>query len=215
MPVDRLMTSAGWHLVLGSVLSIMVTACVSMDQTVSLPESEISNEQPAKRSEGALVVPPVADQREIKDHIGLKKTAFGIPTAKIYPDRNVAVWLRESVRAELRAAGFNIVRKEETTSASTIELILLKFFVEPVMGWGTETFETDLAVRLRVTPSTGGSTERDYLTRGVAAGRDPSEKNYTPSLEQAAAELIKRLVPDIIALTRPPSASEPGSQAVP
>ena len=213
MPVDRLMTSAGWHLILSSVLSILVTACVSMDQTVSLPESEISNEKPAKRSEGALVVPPVADQREIKDHIGLKKTAFGIPTAKIYPDRNVAVWLRESVRAELRAAGFNIVRKEETTSASTIELILLKFFVEPVMGWGTETFETDLAVRLRVTTAAGRSTERDYLTRGVAAGRDPSEKNYTPSLEQATAELIKRVVPDILALTRPPS--EPGSQAVP
>ena len=205
--------TTGWHLVLSSVLSILVTACVSMDQTVSLPESEISKEQPAKRSEGALVVPPVADQREIKDHIGLKKTAFGIPTAKIYPDRNVAVWLRESVRAELRAAGFNIVRKDETASASTIELILLKFFVEPVMGWGTETFETDLAVRLRVTPSTGRSTERDYLTRGVAAGRDPSEKNYTPSLEQATAELIKRVVPDILALTRPPS--EPGSQAVP
>ena len=205
--------TTGWHLVLSSVLSILVTACVSMDQTVSLPESEISNEQPAKRSEGALVVPPVADQREIKDHIGLKKTAFGIPTAKIYPDRNVAVWLRESVRAELRAAGFNIVRKDETASASTIELILLKFFVEPVMGWGTETFETDLAVRLKVTPAAGRSTERDYLTRGVAAGRDPSEKNYTPSLEQATAELIKRVVPDILALTRPPS--EPGSQAVP
>ena len=205
--------TSGWHLVLGSVLSILVTACVITDQTVRLPESEISNEQPAKRSEGALVVPAVTDQRDIKDHIGVKKTAFGIPTAKIYPDRNVAMWLRESVRAELRAAGFNIVRKGETASTATVELILLKFFVEPVMGWGTETFETDLAVRLRVTAAAGRSTERDYLTRGVAAGRDPSEKNYTPSLEQATTELIKRLVPDIIALTRPPL--EPGPQALP
>jgi uncharacterized lipoprotein YajG len=204
--------TSGWHLVLGSVLSILVTACVITDQTVRLPESEISNEQPAKRK-GALVMPAVTDQRDIKDHIGVKKTAFGIPTAKIYPDRNVAVWLRESVRAELRAAGFNIVRKGETASAATVELILLKFFVEPVMGWGTETFETDLAVRLRVTAAAGRSTERDYLTRGVAAGRDPSEKNYTPSLEQATTELIKRLVPDIIALTRPPL--EPGPQALP
>jgi hypothetical protein len=200
------------HLVFGSVLSILMTACVFMNQTVKLPESEIGHDTPGKRS-GALVVPPVADQREVTDHIGVRKGAFGIPTAKIYPDRNVAVWLRERVRAELRAAGFTIVRQSEAASASTIELILLKFFVEPVMGWGTETFEMDLAVRLRVTTTAGRSTEREYLTRGVAAGRVPSEKNYTPSLEQATEELLKRVIPDIIALTGPPL--EPVPQPVP
>ena len=182
-----------------------------MNQTVKLPESEIAHDQPGKHS--ALVVPPVADQREVTDHIGVRKGAFGIPTAKIYPDRNVAVWLRERVRAELRAAGFNIVRQSEAGSASTIELLLLKFFVEPVMGWGTETFETDLAVRLRVTTAAGRSTEREYLTKGVAAGRVPSEKNYTPSLEQAMEELLKRVIPDIIALTGPPL--EPVPRPVP
>ena len=204
---------AGWHLILGSTLSVLVTACVFVNQTVKLPEGEISYEQPAKRSEGALIVPPVADQRQVTDHIGVKKSAFDITTAKIYPDRNVAGWLRERVRAELRAAGFNIVHKNETASGSTIELILLKFFVEPFMGWGTEIFETDLAVRLRVTLPGGTSTERDYFIKGMAEGRAPSEKNYTPSLEQATAELIKRLVPDIIALTASPS--KPIPQALP
>ena len=203
----------GWRLILGSLLLVLMTACVYMDQTIRLPENGISNDQPGRRSETALIVTPVADQRQITDHIGVKKTAFGIPTAKIYPDRNVAVWLRESVRTELRAAGFNIVRKGQTAPASTIELILVKFFVEPVMGWGTETFETNLAVRLRVTTAAGNSTERDYLTRGVAAGRDPGEKNYTPSLEQATAELMKRLVPDIMALTE--TSSQPFPHALP
>ncbi|HEY3198563.1 MAG TPA: YajG family lipoprotein [Nitrospirales bacterium] len=202
-----------WSLVLGCVLSTLMAACVFTDQTVKLPEGEIVHEQPAKPGKGTLIVPPVADERELTDHIGVKKTAFGIPTGKVYPDRNVPAWLRESVKAELQAAGFNIARKNETGSAPTIELILLKFFVEPVMGWGTETFETDLAVRLRVTSAAGKSTERDYLTRGVAAGREPSEKNYTPSLEQATAELIKRLIPDIIALTGPPV--NPATQALP
>ena len=201
--------TGGGRLFLGCVLSLFLSACVFGNQTVRLPESVLSPEPRGKGTKGALVVPPVADQREVPDHIGVRKGAFGISTAKIYPDRNVPVWLRESVRAELRAAGFNIVRKSETGAASTIELILIKFFVESVMGWGTETFETDLAVRLRVTPATGRSTERDYHTRGVAEGRVPPEKNYTSSLEQATAELIKRLVPDIIALTGLPSETGP------
>ena len=202
----------GCQLVLGVVLSLLTTACAVVDQTVKLPEGRVSDQGVGKRSAGVVIVSPVTDQREIRDHIGVKKTAFGIPTAKIYPDRNVAVWLRERLKAELRTAGFDIARKGEPASA-TVELALLRFFVEPVLGWDTETFETDLAVRVTVTPPSGSRAEREYRTRGVAEGQTPSEKNYTPSLEQATAELMKQLVPDILNLAG--RSSEAGPRALP
>ena len=202
----------GGQLVLGVVLSLLTTACAVVDQTVKLPEGRVSDQGVGKRSAGVVIVSPVTDQREIRDHIGVKKTAFGIPTAKIYPDRNVAVWLRERLKAELRTAGFDIARKGEPVSA-TVELALLRFFVEPVLGWETETFETDIAVRVTVTPPSGSRAEREYRTRGVAEGQTPSEKNYTPSLEQATAELMKQLVPDILNLAG--RSSEAGPRALP
>jgi uncharacterized lipoprotein YajG len=208
---DALMT-LGCTLVLGVVLSLLMTACVAVDQTVKLPEVRVSDQGVGKPSAGVVIVSPVTDQREIRDYIGVKKTAFGIPTAKIYPDRNVAVWLRERLKAELRTAGFDIARKGQPPSA-TVELALVRFFVEPVLGWDTEKFETDLAVRVKVTPPSGNSAEREYRTRGVAEGRTPSEKNYTPSLEQATAELMKRLVPDILDLAG--RSSEAGPRALP
>jgi uncharacterized lipoprotein YajG len=202
----------GWKLVLGIGLSLLLTACAAVDQTVKLPEDPVSDQGVGKSSAGVLIVSQVRDQREIKDYIGLKKTAFGIPTAKIYPDRNVAVWLRERLKAELRNAGFDIARHGEPASA-TVELALLRFFVEPVLGWDTEKFETDLAVRVKVTPPSGSRAEREYQTRGVAEGRAPSEKNYTPSLEQATAELMKQLVPDI--LDHAGRSSQAGPRALP
>jgi uncharacterized lipoprotein YajG len=195
---DALMT-LGCKVLLGVLVSLLMTACAVVGQTVKLPEGPLSDQGVGKPSAGAVIVSPVTDQRESKDHIGVKKTAFGIPTAKIYPDRNVAAWLRERLKAELRGAGFAIARKGEPDSA-TVELALLSLFVEPVLGWGTEKFETDLAVRAKVTTPSGSRADREYRARGVAEGLTPSEKNYTPSLEQATAELMKRLVPDILDL---------------
>jgi hypothetical protein len=188
-----------------------MSACALTDQTVRLP-AHTPYDWSGEPGGVAVVVLPVIDERDITDHIGVKKNGFGMSTAKIFPDRNVAVWLRERLKAELRAAGFETVPKSELSSAATIQVTLLQLFVEPVLGWGgeNEKFQTTLAGRVRITPSVGTVAERQYLVQGVAAGHVPREKNYTPSLAQATAELMKRLILDIRALTAHlPRASPP------
>jgi hypothetical protein len=56
-------------------------------------------------------------------------------------------------------------------------------------------------VRLKVTSGAGKIADREYAVTGVARGQRPKEKNYTPSIEYATAELMKRLVPEIISST--------------
>lgn len=143
-------------------------------------------------------MPPVIDLREATDHIGVKKNLFGFNTGKIFPDRNVAAWLRERLKAELRAAEVNTIRKRGNESAVVVQLILLRFFSEPMIRLGPDEYQTTLAVRLKVTSVGGDIADREYVAIGLATGQRPKEKNYTPSVEHATAELMKRLLPEII-----------------
>jgi uncharacterized lipoprotein YajG len=200
---------AGYNLAVAILSGLLMTACALTDQTVKLPAHPPSDWSGVPVGV-SIVVLPVIDQRDIRDHIGVKKNSFGMPTAKIYPDRNVAVWLRERLRAQLRATGFETVQKNELPSAAMVQVALLQLFVEPVLGWGKkEKFQTTLAVRVRIMPTIGTRAEREYLIQEVTAGHGPREKNYTPSLEQATAELMKRLIFDIRALTAHRPAGQP------
>jgi hypothetical protein len=154
-----------------------------------------------------VVVPLIVDLREAKDHIGVKKNLFGMDTAKVFPDRNVGVWLRERLKAELRAAGVDTIRRRGDQSAVVVQLLLMRLFSEPVFRWGVADYETTLAVRLKVTSPAGEIADREYVVTGVASGECPKEKNYTPSVEHATAELMKRLVPEIISNTLKGSAA--------
>ena len=162
-----------------------------------MPISDAAITPPCKAT---VVVPLVVDLREAPDHIGVKHL-FGMDTGKVFPDRNVAVWLRERLKTELRAAGVNTIRKRGNESAVVVQLLLMRFFSEPVFRWGQYDYETTLAVRLKLTSAAGEMADLEYVVTGVASGQSPGEKNYTPSVEHATAELMKRLVPEIISDT--------------
>ncbi len=184
-----------------ALFSSMPMACAFTDQTVKLPTIQFLIGRSPHPCRATVVVPLIVDLREATDHIGVKKNLFGMDT-KVFPDRNVAVWLRERLKTELRAAGVNTIRKRGNESAAVVQLFLMRLFSEPVFRWGDDDdYETTLAVRLKVTSGAGEITDREYAVTGVARGQRPKEKNYTPSMEHATAELMKRLVPEIISNT--------------
>ena len=174
-------------------------ACAFTDQTVRLPSIEVSERTIAPLFGATVVVPLIVDLREAKDHIGVKKDLFGMGTAKVFPDRNVPIWLRERLTTELRSAGLNIIRKGGKESAVVVQVLLMRLFSEPVFRSGENDYdyETTLAVRLKITSAAGEIADRQYVVTGVARGESPKEKNYTLSVEHATAELMKRLVPEI------------------
>ena len=184
------------HLTLCALLPSMTMACAFTDQTVKLPPTQISAAAIAAPYKATVLVPLIVDLRET-DHIGVKKNLFGMDTGKVFPDRNVALWLRERLKTELRAAGVNTIRTRGNESA-VVQLFLIRLFSEPVFRGGADEYETTLAVRLKLTSEGGEISDREHVVIGVAGGQSPKEKNYTTSVEQATAELMKRLVPDII-----------------
>jgi hypothetical protein len=155
-----------------------------------------------------IIILPVVDKRTPADHVGIKKNVFGVPVAKTYPDRHVGTWLRQRLKAELRAAGFELVRAEVAGSVLTIELVLQKFFTEPILRWSSVDFESDLAVQMRVTHLHGLTVERSYYAKGVARGGEPAESNYTLAMEQATEYVMHRMVSDIIAAVQTSDLSE-------
>jgi hypothetical protein len=184
-------------------LFLSMMACAVTDQTVKLPTLQLAHAAIAPSYKATVVVPLIMDLREATDHIGVRKNLFGMDT-KIFPDRNVALWLRERLRAELRAAGVNVIRKHENESAAVVQLRLITLSSAPVFRWGHDDYETTLVVRLTVTSVGGGIIDREYVVTGVAGGQRPKEKNYTSSVEDATAALMRRLVPEIISISTAP-----------
>jgi hypothetical protein len=216
-------------LILAALVSGILAACATTDQTVKLPATEASvgamvgsgggssrvpgfagaGPPPAMVGAGrVIIILPIVDKRTPADHVGIKKNAFCVAVAKTYPDRHVGTWLRQRLRAELRAAGFNVVPVEAAGPALTIQLVLQKFFTEPVFHWPSVDLESDLAVQMSLTDSHGVAVERSYDAKGLARGEGPPESNYTRAMEQATEYIMHRMVPDIVTAVRMPDLSE-------
>jgi len=181
--------------------SFLLIGCSFTDQTVRLPSPKITPTLHSPAPGAVVVVPLIIDLREAVHYIGVKKNLFGTVTAKVFPDRNAPLWLREQLMTQLKAAGVKTVAKAADESAVLVQLFLKRMLSEPRWSWGAGDIATTLVVRLKVSSPTGETADRTYEVTGLASGEVPSEKNYTPSLERAAAELMKLLMPDILSMT--------------
>jgi len=64
---------------------------------------------PAPTSRGAVYVGAFEDARPDKTVVGNVRNGFGMKTAKVIPQRDVAAWVREALAWELEAAGYTVV----------------------------------------------------------------------------------------------------------
>src|SRR5262249_11917319 len=93
---------------------------------------------------------------------------FGNRAAQAGCQGNPAQWIAEFLGRELQASGFMVLTSEDGAkdSALKIEGVLLKVFVEPVVGFWSTTVESDLSVRLVATSKTGLQAERTFFAKG-------------------------------------------------
>jgi len=178
----------------------MMQGCAFKETSLDLPPSQaITN---YSGGEGRVILlPGFADERTIKNRIGMKKNTHGLDGAPVLAKTELSSWFTTRLGAELKAAGFQVVNAPSDSEALELRGTILKYFIEPVMRGGWYVYiEADISVRLRVKRFDGFEAERKYYVKGVNQGQVIMLDHYVLAQQKAVDTLMKRIVPDLINL---------------
>jgi hypothetical protein len=173
--------------------------------TIPLPDPQA---QPAtsSQSEGTVVLPPVLDQRSVKHRIGMIKDVLGNDRRDLISDHDPGDWLHARVEAALQTAGYNVISDPNGSGAPILQIHLIKFFSESVLGnqMTTVDFETDIAFHAVLTRPDGLEAERRYYEKGGQELYIVTDLPgaYSASIQQAADKLAKRITDDLLRLQK-------------
>ena len=150
-----------------------------------------------------IVVTPFSDNRNQKDHCGMRKNGHGFKTKEAFCNREPSEWIGQLLADELRASGFKVLDANAIRGQGTLKIegSLLKLYVEQIVGIWTRTLETDLQVKLIVTTVNGLNAEQTFFAKGVRKGAMMGVTPYNISLKRATNELLTEMVEAIFYLT--------------
>lgn len=180
----------------------LLSACAFTDVTINPPSSGVSTQLSGGDRRELVVRMPLADERQIRQRCGMQKNGYNMDTASARCSSDPTIWLANLLVAELKAAGFT-VRTDRVTSKPTdvkIEGLLLKFFVEPVIGFTTGTLETDIHIKLVATSANGLNAERSFFVKGTHSALMSTTSNFQASVDDATRKIIKHMVSAILTL---------------
>lgn len=181
---------------------LLLTACAFTDITVDTKGNRESLNLSGGDNREIILLVPFADERDIKNRCGMKKNGYNMDTADVFCSPPSAQQLAESVAEELRKAGFNVKTQEDTSKATGVKIqgTLLKFFVEPVIGFTTISMETDISVHLIASSNNGLNAERTFYVKGTQSAMAATESNFQGSVNNATSQIVKQIVTAIITL---------------
>ena len=181
---------------------LLLTACAFTDITVDTADTSGSLHISGGENREIVLLVPYDDERNIQNRCGMKKNGYNMDTADVFCSTPPAQQLAEAVAEELRNAGFNVRTQGEASKASGVKIqgALLKFFVEPVIGFTTVSMETDISVHLIATSNNGLNAERTFFVKGVQSAMVATKSNFQGSVNNATAQIVKQIVTAIITL---------------
>lgn len=184
------------------IFVVAVSGCALVDVNVKPPGSGLKTPIPGGNQRQIVVAVPFTDARDIKDRCGVQKGGYGDETAKAVCQGDPAQWLADLLANELRASGFTVLRSPEGArdSALKVDGVLMKIFVEPVVGFWTTTVESDFAVKLVATSRTGLEAERKFFAKGEITSVIWPQGIFNDSVENGVRSLLARMVNAIIEL---------------
>jgi hypothetical protein len=191
----------GGFLFLVAALGSVAGGCAFSDVHVTLPPT-VPNHLSGGDQRHVIVASPFADERANKERCGTQKNGYNAETALALCTPDPATWLANLLGVQLRAAGFQVVPPGTTPTPNTLVVsgALLKFFVEPLIGFTAITLETDVQVRLTVTSGSGLVADRTFFTKGVASGQVARAGNFETSAANAGQQIMDEMVAAIISL---------------
>jgi hypothetical protein len=149
---------------------------------------------------GQGVFVEVIDKRHpsLKPVVGRVKNAYGIKTASVVADKEVSIWVKDSIVEELKRFGASVIedRNNLDNKASRITVDVLVCYAQAHMRYGGE-----VTVALSVKKDTREIIKgKKYTGSKVIPGTNwvASAKSYQKTLELAMEDLLGKLMPDII-----------------
>jgi len=129
--------------------------------------------------------------------VGHLKDDWGIKTARVVADKEVSIWVKDSIVNELRRFGASVIedRNNLDSKASRITVDVLVCYAQAYMRYGGE-----VTVALSV-----NKDSREIIRRKKYSGKVYPDlswvvtaKGYQKTLELAMEDLLGKLMPDII-----------------
>lgn len=179
-----------------------LSACAFTDVTINPLAPGFSTQLSGGDGRELIVHIPFADERQIRQRCGMQKNGYNMDTASAICSSEPAVWLANLLVEELKAAGFTVKADGATSKANgvRIEGSLVKFFVEPVIGFWTGTIETDTHIKLVATSGNGLVAERSFFIKGTQSALVGTASNFQASVDDATKKVVKGMVSAILTL---------------
>ncbi len=182
------------------VVLLSATGCAFTNVPISLSTSPSAGLSGGDRRQ-IVVVTPATDQRPQRDKCGVQKNSYNQATAKALCSMEPTAWLTQTLEAELKVAGFDVVAESSAkASALRVDSALLQIFVEPIIGFSTITLDTDIHIKVVATSKTGLVAERSFYVKGVESGMVARAGNFQTSATRATQQVMKDMVAAIISL---------------
>lgn len=181
---------------------LLLSACAFTEMKVSPGNASINTGISGGDQREVAVVVPFSDDRQIKNRCGMKKNGYNMDTANALCSEPPAAKLAELLATELKKAGFKVSTHGDPQSPTGVKLegTLLKFFVEPVIGFAMGSLETDIHVHLVATTQNGLRAERSFFVKGTQSALAGTESNFQASVDDATAQIVKQMVAAIASL---------------
>ena len=183
------------------IWAIVGTGCAFTEMPLDLPPSQATTNY-SGGEDRVILLPGFADERTIKNRIGMKKNTEGADTAPVLAKTELSSWFTTRLGAELKAAGFQVINETSDSEALELRGALLKYFIEPVWQGLNVDIEADISVRLRVKRFDGFEAERKYYVKGVGVnqGGMTTSYHYVLAQKKAVDTLMNKVVSDLIKL---------------
>lgn len=189
-----------------AIWGTFASACAFTDRHVDLsPPVAIqpSTVPPASpESTNIVTITRPQDLRPDPTTIGNIRNGYGMVTAQIRSNNDVALWVANSLGAGLEQAGFRVERAETIETAQTplaMDIGVSRVFAEHTPGFFTLTGKGDVAAQIEVYRRGQRILRRVYAgkyeTTDLMAMTSASE--YQEFLNKAMEDLLQKAIPDL------------------
>lgn len=172
--------------------SVLLSGCAFGTRRPILSYTPITPHVPAK---GITVqVAPFHDERFDKDIIGYMRNGYGMRTAKVVTETDVAEWVTQALEAELVNAGYTVM--DSKPASATVEGAVLHVFCDAFLMYEGKV-EVEIAVRRGsdvLLKEKYRGTDQELNIAGTSRGYAlVLEKSLQAALQDAVRDIDKRL----------------------
>jgi hypothetical protein len=178
-----------------AMMAISLVGCAFGDRHVSLAYQPVGTVRTSTTASIAVI--KFQDQRR-RQEIGQVRNGWGMVTAKVtIGNQDAGLWLANALADELSQAGFKVTKftsAPESSEDIVIEGMITDIFVDMFMTYNGR-------IESRIVAKKGGSVlvDRVFLAQQNNVAWWGSAKEYEQVVNKAAQDLMKRILPEIVA----------------